>query len=88
MLGGSQLDGGGYDFVEPVPAVGVDEGVAGGHFGDVLGRVKVIAFDEGEVCGGGDGFGYGCFAASCWTADNYQGDILRGSTVWVLGWHC
>jgi hypothetical protein len=36
MFGVLYFHGGGDDFIEPVPTVGVDEGMSRGHFGDVL----------------------------------------------------
>ena len=42
-------DGGFDDGVEPVPSVGVDEWVSGGHFGNIVRWVEVVPFDEGVV---------------------------------------
>jgi len=50
--------------------------VAGGHFGDVLWGVEVVAFDEGVVGVVCYGAGDGGFAAAGGTADDEEGDVV------------
>ena len=50
--------------------------MAGGHFGDVVGRVEVVAFDEGVVGVVCYGVADSGFAAAGGTADDEEGNVL------------
>lgn len=66
------------DELEPGFAVGVGEGVALGHFGDVGGWVEVVAFDVGEPEFGVEGLGECGFARACYAL------FTVGILVWCL----
>lgn len=76
------------DFVEPIPAVGIDEGVARGHFGDVVWGVEVIAFDVGVVGVVRYCTANGRFTTAGGTPDDEERDVLCGRTFVVFVVHC